>query len=200
MDYPTAPRCGVLWQSGVMPLRWVALLLMSLAAGTACAFAVSACEDGDGGGTVAVEEADEIEVRMTEFNVDADPDRVPEGVIEFIAHNDGDRDHVLAVASSEGEVRKTRRLKPGQSSAIKVDFRPGTYEIYDPLEDYRARGMVTRIRVTPRTETVTATDGETETQTKTEPRIVTVTETRDRTVIRTVTKTETVTVTVPSRP
>jgi uncharacterized cupredoxin-like copper-binding protein len=181
-----------------MPLRWAALLLMSLAAGTACAVAVSACGDGDGGATIAVEEADEIEVRMTEFDVEADPDRVPEGVIEFIAHNDGDRDHVLAVESSEGEVRKTRRLEPGQSSAIKVDFRPGTYEVYDPLEDYRARGMVTRIRVTPRTQTVTATDGETETQTK--PRIVTVTETRDRTVIRTVTKTETVTVTVPSRP
>lgn len=175
-------------------------LWISVVAGVGCAVVVAACGEDRGGSTVAVEEADEIEVGLTEFDLDADPAQVREGVIEVVARNEGERDHQLAVETSEGELQRTRRLKPGESDAIKVDFRPGRYDVYDPLADHRERGMAATIIVRPRTRTVTATDGATQTEVQTEPRIVTVTQIRDRTVVRTVTRTETVTVTVPTPP
>jgi hypothetical protein len=175
-------------------------LALSVAAGAFCAVGVAACGEGGSDSTVAVEEADEIEVGLTEFDIDVDPVRVREGVIEVVARNEGERDHVLAVGDLEGELQRTRRLKPEESDAIKVDFRPGRYDVYDPLADHRERGMAATIIVRPRTKTVTATDGATQTEVQTEPRIVTVTQIRDRTVVRTVTRTETVTVTVPRPP
>ena len=183
---------------GLVPrMRLLAALAVGLLAGVGSALAVSACGDD---GAATVEEAQEVDVVMTEFDLDPERVRVEEGVIEFIAHNQGERDHVLAVEGSAGEIKRTKRLKPDQSGAIKVDFRPGRYEMYDPLADNRERGMVGRIDVRRRTATATVTEtrATTEVETEVEPRTVIVTETRERVIIRTVTETETVT--VPAAP
>jgi cupredoxin-like protein len=137
-----------------------------------------------------------VHVRMTEFALS--PDRIPvrAGVIEVVAENHGSKPHVLAVQTSDGEVKRTRRLAPGKSASLKIDFRPGRYAAYDPLDDYRGRGMAATIEVAPRTRTVTRTV--TQTKTVTQPTVVKVPEVRERTVIHTFTRT--VTVASPNRP
>ena len=175
-------------------LRSVCLTLIALGAGVGTAVAVGAC--GRGGGTVDVAEAEDVHVRMTEFALS--PDRIPvrAGVIEVVAENHGSKTHVLAVQTSDGEIKRTRRLAPGKSASFKVDFRPGRYAAYDPLDDYRRRGMAAIIEVAPRMRTVTRTV--TQTKTVTQPTVVKVPQVRERTVIHTITRT--VTVARPNRP
>ena len=117
-------------------------------------------------------------------------------MIEFFARNEGAKDHVLAVETSEGEVERTQPIAPGKSKTLKVDFRPGRYDMYDAQDDYRVKGMSGRILVSPRTRTVTRTV--TQTKTVAQPTTVVVTETRERIVPRTIIRTETVT--SPSQP
>lgn len=164
--------------------------LVALAAGVGTAVAVSSCGADRDGERVDIAEAQDVHVRMTEFTLAPARIRVRTGVIEIFAENDGNKDHVLAVQKSDGEVVRTRRLAPGKSASLKVDFRPGHYAVYDPLDDYRPRGMAATIDVAPRTTTVTRTVS----QTKTVPQqtVVTVPQVRERTVIRTVVKTVTV--------
>ena len=177
-------------------LRSVCVTVAALAAGVGTATAVSSCGAGRGGATVDVAEAQDVHVRMTEFVLSPSRVHVRAGVIEVVAENHGNKDHVLAVQTSDGEVVRTRRVAPGGSASVKVDFRPGRYAMYDPLDAYRRRGMAATIDVTPRTTTVTRTV--TQTKPVTQPTVVTVPQVRERTVIRTVTRT--VTVTRPRRP
>ena len=170
--------------------------VLALAAGLGTASGVSSCGTGRGGATIDVAEAADVHVRMTEYALVPGRIQVRAGVIEVIAENHGRRDHVLAVETSDGEVVRTRRLAPGASASIKVDFRPGRYAVYDPLDAYRSRGMAATVDVAPRTTTVIRTV--TQAKPVTQPTVVKVPQVRERTVIRTVTRT--VTVTRPRRP
>jgi uncharacterized cupredoxin-like copper-binding protein len=165
--------------------------VVAVAAGVGAATAVSSCGSGGGGATIDVAEAEDVHVRMTEFALVPGRIHVRAGVIEVTAENHGRRDHVLAVQTSTGEVVRTRRLAPGGSASVKVDFRPGRYAIYDPLDAYRSRGMAATVEVAPRTTTVTRTA--TQATPVTQPTVVTVPQVRERTIIRTVTRTVTVT-------
>jgi len=176
-------------------LRSVTVMVAALVGGGAAAVGVASCGAG-GGSTVPVAEAQEIRVRMTEFALDPTRVRVRAGVIQFFARNEGKEDHVLAVETSEGEIRKTQPIEPGRSGSLKIDFRPGRYEMYEPQDDYRAKGMSGRIFVAPRTRTVTRTV--TQTKTVAQPTTVILTETKERIVPRTIIRTETVT--QPSQP
>lgn len=176
-------------------VRSVSVALVALVGGGLAAVGVSSCGAG-GGSTVPVAEAQEIQVRMTEFALDPARVRVRAGVIQFFARNEGEEDHVLAVETSDGEIRRTRPIKPGRSASLKLDFRPGRYDMYEPQGDYRAKGMSGRILVAPRTRTVVRTV--TRAKTVIRPTTVVVTETRERIVPRTIIRTETVT--QPSQP
>ncbi|MFL5820785.1 MAG: cupredoxin domain-containing protein [Solirubrobacteraceae bacterium] len=176
-------------------LRCACVTLAALVAGGVVAVGVSSCGAGRGGARM-VAEAEEVHVRMTEFALAPSHIHARAGVIELFARNDGAKDHVLAVQTSDGEVARTKRLAPGKSGSVKVDFRPGRYGMYDPLDAYRRRGMAGIVAVAPRTTTVARTV--TQTRTVTQPTVVTVPQVKERTIIRTVTRT--VTVARPRRP
>ena len=189
-----------------MPRPWFSLLaLLAALGGVGTAVGLSACggddKAGDGEATIAVEESKEVELRLSDSDIDPERVRVRAGVIELIVRNEGDRPHVLAVETPEDEPRKTEQIAPGRSGRLKIDFRAGRYEMFDPLEDYRERGLEgtivvrprTRTRTEARTETEREVDTEVETETVTEREQNTVTETERRTV------TETTTVTEPRR-
>jgi uncharacterized cupredoxin-like copper-binding protein len=184
----------------VKRLGFAALLLVAFALGIGAALLVADGDDDDREAeTVAVEEAETVRLRLTEFDIDPERVRVREGVIEFVARNAGEEDHALAIETSEGEIARTRRIPAGESAALKLDLRPGTYDFYDPLADHAERGMAGRIRVRRRARTVTETQRKerTEVREETEPR--TVTETEERTVTETDERTVTRTQTVPRR-
>jgi hypothetical protein len=177
--------------------KLLALALVAFAAGVAAALAVAGWEEGSSQNaerTVAVEESEDVELEITDSGLEPDRVEVRAGVIEFRVQNAGERTHALAFETSDEEVRKTKPIPPGRAETIKIDFRAGDYEMFDPLGENRERGIEGVVRVKSRTRTRTEVERETDTELETE----TVTEREQRTVTerpepRTVTETETVT-------
>jgi len=111
-------------------------------------------------------------------------------VIEVFARNDGTTTHALVIDTPHGELR-SRNLRPGDATQMKVDLPPGRYTWYCPIRDHEAKGMTGTVtvsspsRVVRRTRTVKG-PGVRE-------RTVRTVTARPRTVTRTVTTTRTVT-------
>lgn len=88
-----------------------------------------------------------VDVSLADFRLDpANPRVARAGVIAFVATNDGEAPHALAVDGPQGEV-STVRLRPGERRTIAVRLPPGTYKWLCPLADHEQRGMVGRIRI-----------------------------------------------------
>jgi uncharacterized cupredoxin-like copper-binding protein len=68
------------------------------------------------------------------------------GVIAFVATNDGQTEHALAVDGPAGTVR-TVTLRPGERTTLLVRLPPGTYKWLCPIADHAQRGMVGHVRV-----------------------------------------------------
>jgi uncharacterized cupredoxin-like copper-binding protein len=68
------------------------------------------------------------------------------GLIEFVATNDGQTRHALAVDGPAGEV-ETVALRPGERTTIALRLPRGTYRWYCPIGDHERRGMQGLVRV-----------------------------------------------------
>jgi uncharacterized cupredoxin-like copper-binding protein len=86
------------------------------------------------------------EVSLTEYRLPRDPRISKAGTIAFVATNDGELRHALAVDGPAGEVR-TPALRPGEQATFTLRLPPGTYRWYCPLGDHVRRGMVGHVRV-----------------------------------------------------
>lgn len=87
-----------------------------------------------------------IEVSLIEYRLPRDSHVARAGAIAFVATNDGERRHALAVDGPAGEVR-TPALLPGEQATITLTLPRGTYRWYCPIGDHARRGMVGRVRV-----------------------------------------------------
>jgi uncharacterized cupredoxin-like copper-binding protein len=88
-----------------------------------------------------------VDVSLAEFTLDPVNPRVARGgVIAFVATNDGQTTHALAVDGPAGEVR-SEPLAPGERKTILVRLPPGTYKWLCPIADHEQRGMFGRVRV-----------------------------------------------------
>ncbi len=88
-----------------------------------------------------------VQVSLTDHALSPGNPRVARhGAIAFVATNDGQTTHALAVDGPTGEV-STRTLRPGERDTIAVRLPPGTYKWLCPLADHEQRGMVGRVRV-----------------------------------------------------
>jgi plastocyanin len=87
------------------------------------------------------------DVSLVDYALDVAGSRVArDGLIAFVATNDGLVRHALAVDGPAGQVR-TAALRPGQRASFTVRLPPGTYKWYCPLADHERRGMTGRVRV-----------------------------------------------------
>lgn len=107
----------------------VALLVVSL--GAFSALVVSACSD---------DEAEQVELSVTERDLSPARVQVEAGEIEFIVKNDGERRHVFAIETPDG-IERTKDIEPGEEARLTVTLPDGRYRMYDPRRDYRARGV-----------------------------------------------------------
>lgn len=119
--------------------------------GAFSALTLAACSDEDITGGDA---EDQVSVALREYDIAPERIEVTEGEIEFVVNNEGDRVHRLAVRTQSG-VERTGEIDPGDTERMTVDLPAGTYEIYDPRDDYRSRGMRATVVVTAESETVT---------------------------------------------
>ncbi len=133
------------------PFKKIVLTLLVALLGGFSAFALAACSEDDVTGDDA---EDQVSVELREFDITPERVEVTAGEIEFVADNEGERLHELAIRTDDG-VETTGEIKPGETGRMTVDLPQGTYRIYDPRSNYRDRGMSSTVVVTGDTATVT---------------------------------------------
>lgn len=82
-----------------------------------------------------------IEIGETEFALDPATVKLDEsGVYTFRAANNGSVTHALEL-EGEGVEAETEDIAPGASADLKVELKPGTYELYCPIGNHEQQGM-----------------------------------------------------------
>jgi uncharacterized cupredoxin-like copper-binding protein len=94
--------------------------------------------------TAAKPVATKVHVSETEFKITTDLTSFKAGEITFVAKNDGKIPHDLAVKET-GE--KTKEIAPGGTAELKVNLKPGKYELYCTIPGHEDAGMKLTITV-----------------------------------------------------
>jgi plastocyanin len=87
-----------------------------------------------------------VEVRLTEFAIQM-PTTVPPGSVTFSVTNAGTMEHNFEVEGQGIETKFDTNLKPGETRSLEVDLAAGTYMVYCPVDDHKARGMRLELKV-----------------------------------------------------
>jgi plastocyanin len=108
----------------------------------ALALAVAGCGGGEKSGQSAPSGGKTIQITETDFKLaPAKVTIASTGTVTFEATNDGQTDHALEVEGN-GVEEKTGTISPGSSAKVTVDLsKPGTYEMYCPVDGHRGMGM-----------------------------------------------------------
>lgn len=85
------------------------------------------------------------EVHLIEYSIHM-PDTLPAGRIAFNVENGGKEKHAFEIEGN-GIESKTNELTRGDTTALEVDLKPGTYTIYCPVDGHRGKGMEKTITV-----------------------------------------------------
>lgn len=132
-------------------LKTFTLTVLLASLGAFSAVGLAACNDDDITGADAQEQ---VSLDLRDFDISPEQVEVSAGDVEFVVDNEGDRVHELAVRTQSG-VESTGEIEPGETGRMTIDLPPGTYPMYDPRDDYRARGMEATLVVTAEQATVT---------------------------------------------
>jgi len=125
-----------------IPLRWpvsrsIHLSVMCLGYLLCGALALA----GAGDGPIPI-----VEVKLREFAIEM-PLAVPIGPVVFSVTNGGTMDHNFEVEGQGLEERFDTNLKPGETRDLPLDLAAGTYTVYCPVDDHKARGMQVELKV-----------------------------------------------------
>lgn len=91
--------------------------------------------------------ADTVEVSLREFRIEM-PRSIEAGPTVFRVTNDGSAQHNFEVEGEGVEEVFATNLRPGQTRTLRVDLRPGAYQVYCPVQDHADRGMRLNLEVT----------------------------------------------------
>ncbi|WP_200865575.1 copper-binding protein [Streptomyces viridochromogenes] len=136
-------------------------LAVRAALATACLFAVTACGNGDGGGTApdttsptaarttatSQPAARTVQVRETEFALQLSETTFTPGTYTFVAENAGEVAHALAISGPGVPTTQTGVLEADETAKLTVTLREGEYELWCPVGNHRQLGMEARIQV-----------------------------------------------------
>lgn len=141
---------------GMPALAALAAILLAFGAGDAADtvvrsdVAVQATQD-----TTRMEMANEVQVTLSDFKVEAGKKAIPAGKTTFKIRNTGKVAHSLEIEGENLEKKLEAKVAPGGETTLSVELQPGTYAVYCPLMDHRERGMSLELTVTPRPEPTT---------------------------------------------
>ena len=83
----------------------------------------------------------------TEYKIEPSSKKVPLGFLKLVGVNKGKTTHILEI-EGPGSENETADIPPGQTKSLELNLRtPGEYELYCPIDDHKAKGMVTKIKV-----------------------------------------------------
>jgi plastocyanin len=81
-----------------------------------------------------------IDVTLNEYGIEM-PGQVQPGPTLFRVTNAGKEEHNFQVEGNGGQWKLDANIPQGQTQMLRADLKPGTYEIYCPVGDHRAKGM-----------------------------------------------------------
>jgi uncharacterized cupredoxin-like copper-binding protein len=87
-----------------------------------------------------------VEVSEVEYKIKLPETSVAAGSYTFAVHNDGKFPHDLVVKGN-GVNEKTPTIDAGKSASLKVDLKPGTYDIYCSIPGHKQLGMDVKLTV-----------------------------------------------------
>jgi uncharacterized cupredoxin-like copper-binding protein len=87
-----------------------------------------------------------VTVDETEFKIALPKTTLPAGAYTFEVKNDGKIDHDLVIKGN-GVDEKTATIKAGDSATLKVDLKPGTYDVYCSIPGHKQAGMDAKLTV-----------------------------------------------------
>jgi len=98
------------------------------------------------GTTTTTSAATSVPVSETEFKIMLPKSTLAAGSYSFEVKNDGKIDHDLVVQGN-GVDAKTPTISPGNSATLKVDLKPGTYDVYCSIPGHKPAGMDLKLTV-----------------------------------------------------
>ena len=90
--------------------------------------------------------ATSVPVSETEFKITFPKSTLAAGSYSFAVKNDGKIDHDLVVQGN-GVDEKTPTIAAGKSATLKVDLKPGTYDVYCSIPGHKQAGMDLKLTV-----------------------------------------------------
>jgi uncharacterized cupredoxin-like copper-binding protein len=98
------------------------------------------------GTTTTTSAATSVPVSETEFKITLPKNTLAAGSYSFEVKNDGKIEHDLVVQGN-GVDEKTPTIAPGKSATLKVDLKPGTYDVYCSIPGHKQAGMDLKLTV-----------------------------------------------------
>jgi len=90
--------------------------------------------------------ATSVPVSEVEFKITLPNSTLAAGSYSFEVKNDGKIEHDLVVQGN-GVDAKTPTIGPGKSATLKVDLKPGTYDVYCSIPGHKQAGMDLKLTV-----------------------------------------------------
>jgi uncharacterized cupredoxin-like copper-binding protein len=97
--------------------------------------------------TATTTQSTTVDVAETEFKIQLPKTTLPAGSYTFDVENDGKIEHDLVVKGG-GVNDKTPLIAAGESGLLKVDLKPGTYDLYCSVPGHKQAGMDLKLTVT----------------------------------------------------
>jgi uncharacterized cupredoxin-like copper-binding protein len=88
-----------------------------------------------------------VEVRLTEFRIEM-PLQLRAGQTVFKVTNAGKMFHSFEIEGKGIEDEVESGVDEGQTKTLKLDLKPGAYEVYCPVHGHKKAGMSVRVQVT----------------------------------------------------
>ncbi|HEY2093560.1 MAG TPA: hypothetical protein VGJ81_16925 [Thermoanaerobaculia bacterium] len=95
-------------------------------------------------GGIAAKTAD---VELIEYQISM-PDTLPSGPMTLNIANGGKEDHSLVIDGNGFHAFLPEPLKRGDRATLDIDLKPGTYQVYCPVEGHKGKGMSKTVTVT----------------------------------------------------
>jgi uncharacterized cupredoxin-like copper-binding protein len=90
--------------------------------------------------------ATSVPVTETEFKIALPKSTVAAGSYSFAVSNDGKIEHDLVIEGN-GVDEKTQTIEAGKTATLKVDLKPGTYDVYCSIPGHKQAGMDVKLTV-----------------------------------------------------
>ncbi|HJW95570.1 MAG TPA: hypothetical protein VJ901_18275 [Thermoanaerobaculia bacterium] len=100
----------------------------------------------DSGGNRVTSAPPQVAVDLTEYSINM-PDSLAAGPQQLQITNHGEQQHNFVIEGAGVHQQLASNLTRGGTATLDVDLKPGTYEVYCPVDEHKGKGMHRTITV-----------------------------------------------------